>query len=198
MDDFGQAAAVADGQGVLAPDPIEAFLGHAECNDHVHVVAVVLVRGVFQRLKYTRAHSRVAVVHQVCHFQGATVFGGHQVEACVWGHALPFAKAVHDVAHLALLVLQAFARVDVWDVNDGLQRWVEHLGDGIHIRAGVEEVANVQRLEPLIAVELLIVGVSHRLELRLIGRAEHGLAVASEVGARHGHQVHLVACNERP
>ena len=44
-----QARSIADRQRVLAPDPIETFLRHAQGNDDVHVIAVVLLPGVLQR-----------------------------------------------------------------------------------------------------------------------------------------------------
>ena len=48
LDDLGETGAVADGQRVLAPDPIESLLGHPEGDNNVHVVAVVFLRRVFQ------------------------------------------------------------------------------------------------------------------------------------------------------
>ncbi|MNL11446.1 hypothetical protein D3C87_1322830 [compost metagenome] len=60
---FGQARTVADGQRMLAPDPIKAFLCHTQCDDHIHVVAVVLLRGVFQCAEHLGAPGWVAVIH---------------------------------------------------------------------------------------------------------------------------------------
>ncbi len=48
LDDFCQAGAVADRQGMFAPDPFEAFLCHAEGNNDIDVIAVVFVGGVFE------------------------------------------------------------------------------------------------------------------------------------------------------
>jgi len=42
LDDFGEAVPVSDGEGVLAPDPVEAFLRHAKRDDDVHAVAVLV------------------------------------------------------------------------------------------------------------------------------------------------------------
>jgi len=36
--------AIADRQRMFAPDPVKAFLGHAERDDDVHVVAVEFLR----------------------------------------------------------------------------------------------------------------------------------------------------------
>ena len=49
LHDLGQARSIADRQRVLAPNPVEALLRHAERDDDVHVVAVVLLRRVLQR-----------------------------------------------------------------------------------------------------------------------------------------------------
>ncbi|MNY58178.1 hypothetical protein D3C86_1944850 [compost metagenome] len=66
-------------------------------------------------------------------------------------------------------------------MDDGFQRWVQHLGNGIHILTGVEKVADVQRLEPAVAVELFVVGVSHRLKPGFFRRGQHGFAVTTEI-----------------
>ncbi|MNZ82537.1 hypothetical protein D3C78_1012360 [compost metagenome] len=110
---------------------------------------------------------------------------------------LPIAQRTHDLVDLAFLVLEALAGIYVWNVDDGFQRRIQHLGDRIYVPPGVEEVANIQRLEPAVAVQLLVVGVRHGLELVLFRRGQHGLAVPTEVGAGHGNQVHLVAVDER-
>ena len=196
LHDLGQAAAVANGQRVFAPDPVKALLGHAQGNDDVHMVAVVLLRRVFQRRQDARAPGSVAVVHQVGHLQGAAVRRQYQMKTGGGVDAFPLAQAVHDLIDLQLLVFEAFAGVDVGDVDDGFERRVQHLGHRIHILAGVEKVANVQRLEPLVAVELLVVGVTHGLEPGLVCRTEHRLAVAPEIRARHGHHMHLVPRHE--
>src|SRR3546814_18735046 len=47
LDDLGQAGAIADGQRMFAPNPVEALLRHAQGNDEFHIVAVVLLRRVF-------------------------------------------------------------------------------------------------------------------------------------------------------
>src|SRR5262249_2616797 len=49
LHDLGQARSITDGQRVLAPDPVEAFLRHTEGDDDVHMVANVLLRRVLQR-----------------------------------------------------------------------------------------------------------------------------------------------------
>ncbi|MNE73454.1 hypothetical protein D3C80_1694660 [compost metagenome] len=82
-------------------------------------------------------------------------------------------------------------------MDDGFQRRIQHLGDRIYVPPGVEEVANVQRLEPAVAIELFVVGVRHRLKLGFFRRGQHGLAVTTEVGTGHCNQVHFVAVYKR-
>ena len=52
LDDLGEARSIADSQRVLAPNPVKAFLGHAERDDDVDIVAIVALRRVFQRANH--------------------------------------------------------------------------------------------------------------------------------------------------
>ena len=49
LHDLRQAGAITHRQGVFAPDPIEPFFRHTQGDDDVDMIAVVLLRGVFQR-----------------------------------------------------------------------------------------------------------------------------------------------------
>jgi hypothetical protein len=53
-------------------------------------------------------------------------------------------------------------------VDDGLLGRVEDIEDVIDVRPAVEEVADVELLEVLVAVELFVVGVGDGIELRLV------------------------------
>ena len=161
------------------------------------MVAVILLRRVFQRGQHLGTLGQIGVVHQVGHLQHATILGEYLMEACRRVDAFPFAQRMHDLVDFALLVFQAFAGIDVGYVDDGFQCRVQYLGDSLHITSCVEEVADVQRLKPVVAVELLVVGISDRLEFGLIRRPQHCLAVAPEIRTGHGHHMNLVACNER-
>ena len=110
--------------------------------------------------------------------------------------ALPGAERLHDLLDFLVLVLQALARVDVGDVHDGLERRVEHAGDRVQVPAAVEEVTDLQRLQPGVAVQLLVIGVGDRLEAVLVLRRQHGHGVATEVGAGHGDDVRLAGGDE--
>jgi Ti-type conjugative transfer relaxase TraA len=81
-------------------------------------------------------------------------------------------------------------------MDDGLLGWVEHRLNRIEVAARVEEIADVERLEMLIAVQLLIVGVGDGLELRLVFGGEDRNRVTTEIAARHGDDVRLVAADE--
>ncbi len=202
LHDLGQAGAIADGERVFAPDPVEAFLRHAQRDDDVHIIPVVLLRRVFERGGHAVALAGI-VIDQI---------GDPQHAACVyttWGpldkleagrrvDALPLAQRLDDVLDLAHLVLRALARIDIGDVDDGLLCRVEHLEDVIDIRPAVKEVADVELLQVLVAVELLVVGVGDGIELGLILRREHGFGVAPEVGAGHGDDVRLAPREELP
>ena len=60
-------------------------------------------------------------------------------------------------------------------------------------RPGVEEIADIERLQVLIAIELLVIGIGDGLEARLILRRQHGFRIATEIGAGHRDDMHLVA-----
>ncbi|MNT66970.1 hypothetical protein D3C72_2050740 [compost metagenome] len=94
---------------------------------------------------------------------------------------MPVPQRAHDFIDLALLVLEALAGIHIGNMDDGFQCRVQHLGDGINVAACIEEVADVQRLEPAVAVELLVVGVSHRLKPGFFRRGQHGFAVTTEI-----------------
>src|SRR3546814_3348382 len=49
LHDLGQAGPIADRQRMFAPNPVKAFLRHAERDDDVNMIAIVLLRGVFER-----------------------------------------------------------------------------------------------------------------------------------------------------
>ena len=83
-------------------------------------------------------------------------------------------------------------------MDDGFQGRVEHFFDCFHISACIKEIADVQRFEPVIAVELFVVGVSDSLEFCFVCRGQHRFTIATEVRASHGNHMHLVACNECP
>ena len=85
------------------------------------MVAVVLLRGVFQRGGNLVALGRL-VIHQIGDAQHASLGRLDQLEAGDRVRALPIAQRIDDVLDLAMLVLGAFARVHVRDVQDRLLR----------------------------------------------------------------------------
>ena len=159
------------------------------------MVAVVLLRRVFQRGGNAVALGRV-VIDQIGDPQDAAVGRLDELEAGRGVGALPLAQLLDDVLDLPDLVLRALARIDVRDVDDRLLGRVEHLQDVVDVGARVEEIADVELLQVLVAVELLVVGVGDGVELRLVLRGQHGLGVAAEVGAGHRDDVRLVAGDE--
>ncbi|MNN08175.1 hypothetical protein D3C81_1210250 [compost metagenome] len=163
LHNLSKAGAVSHGQRVFAPDPVEAFFGHAQRNDDVDVIAVVLLCWVFQGCRDFVALGRV-VIHQISNTQHAPLDGLHQLEACHRVDALPLTQFLDDVLHLPDLVLGAFSGVHVRDVDDGFLGGVEHLEDVVGVGARVEVVTDVQFLQVLVAVELLVVGVRYGIE----------------------------------
>ena len=111
---------------------------------------------------------------------------------------MPFTQRLDDVLHFPHLVLRALARIDIRDVDDGLLVGIEDVEDVIDVRPAVEEVADVELLEVLVAVELLVVGVGDGIELRFVLRGQYGLGVATEIGAGHRDDVRLAPREELP
>src|SRR5690625_913631 len=146
---FGEAAAVPDGEGMLAPDPVETFLGHTQGDDDVHEIPVVLLRRVFKRGAHpvTLTHF---IINKVSDAQELTRRGPDELEARNWVDALPFAEFFDDVFHFPDLVFGAFVALHAGDVDDGFLVGVEHVEDLIKVGAGVEVVPDVEVLEVLV------------------------------------------------
>ena len=177
----------ADGQAFLAPLPVESFLGSAQGDDDVDVVAALHALQV--------ALHQVAglgmVFHEVGHFQEPSVPGSHIVDAAVVVvAALHRAYHLDDFIHLGIFAQSGMGTgVDAGDVDDGLLRGVEYLGDVVEVTAVVEVVAQHEVLEIAVAVELLVVVVGDGMEARLVFGSQYGDAVATEVAAGHCHDV---------
>ena len=108
LHDLREAGAIADRQRVLAPNPVKALLGHPQRDDDVHMVAIVLLRGIAQRGGDALALHGI-VIHQIGNFQNPPVRRLHQLEARRRVGALPFAEFLNDVLRLLDLVLRALA-----------------------------------------------------------------------------------------
>ena len=121
----------------------------------------------------------------------------HQLKPGHLVDALPLAQGVDDVLDLLVLVLGALSGVHRGNVQDGLFRRVQHLQDVVGITAGIKEITNVQPLQPLIAVELFVIGIGHGIELALVIGRQHGLGVTPEIAAGHGDNMHPVTRDHR-
>ena len=81
-------------------------------------------------------------------------------------------------------------------MDDRLLVRVQHLANRVEIAPSVKVVADAKRLEVAVAVQLLIVGVGDALKTVFILRAHDCDLVASEIAARHGNEVNLVAVQQ--
>ena len=177
---------------MFAPDPVKAFLCHAQRDDDVDVVTIVFLRRVLQRRGHAVPLGRI-VIDQIGDTQNPPVGSLDQLETRGGISPLPGAQRLDDVLHLLDLVLRALARIDVGDVDDRLLRRVQHLQNVVGVGVRIEEIADVELLQILIAVELLIVGVGDALELAFVLRRQHRLGVAPEIGPGHRDDMHAVA-----
>ena len=180
---------------MLAPDPVEAFLRHTQRNDDVDEVAIRSSIGRFQGCGDAVALGGI-VVDEVGHLNHVPGSRLDQVEPCLGIDALPITEVVHDVLGLAMLVFQALARIDRWDVDDGLHRRIEQRRNLLGVRPGVKAVADIERLQILVAIELLVVGVGDGLELGFVFRRKHWDRITPEIAARHRHDMRLVASDQ--
>lgn len=94
---------------------------------------------------------------------------------------MPLAQCANDVIDLPDLVLRAFARIDVRNVDDRFFRWIEDVQDVVNVRAGIEEVADVELLQVFVAVELFIVGVGNSVELCFVVRCQDSFSITPEI-----------------
>ena len=180
---------------MFAPDPVEALFRHAQGDDDIDVVAVVLVGGVFEGGGNLIALVGV-VIHQVGNFEHPTVRGADQLEPGGGVGALPFPQGFDDVLDFFDFVFGALAGVDVRDVQDGFLFGVEHLHDLVGVALGVEVVADVELLEVLVAVELFVVGVGDGFKTLFVVGVQHRFGIAAKVGSGHGDDVGFVLGHE--
>ena len=90
LHDLGQARSVTDGQRVIAPDPVKAFLRHSKGDDDVHMVPVVLLPGIPECGGDPVPPSGV-VVDEVGYPEHAPAGGLHQLKAGLGIRPLPLA-----------------------------------------------------------------------------------------------------------
>ena len=95
-----------DGQRVIAPDPVKAFLRHSKGDDDVHMVPVVLLPGIPECGGDPVPPSGV-VVDEVGDPEHAPAGGLHQLKAGLGIRPLPLAQLLDDVLDLPDLVLRA-------------------------------------------------------------------------------------------
>ena len=68
--------------------------------------------------------------------------------------------------------------------------------DRIEITTGVKIIADIERFQMLITVELLVICVGDCIELGFVLRREHGHGIATEIATGHCNHVNLVAPDE--
>src|SRR5690625_2443435 len=81
-------------------------------------------------------------------------------------------------------------------MDDGFLGWIKYLENIVSVGAGIEVVTDIQILKVFVAVELLVIGISHRIEARLVLRGKHRFRITPKVRTRHGHDMHLVTANQ--
>ena len=95
--------------------------------------------------------------------------------------SLPFAQFLDDVLNFPHLVFRALTRIHIWNVDNCLLGRIKDIEDVVNLRAGIEEIPNIELLEILVAVELFVICVGHRLKLCFVLRGKHGLRISPKV-----------------
>ena len=189
---------------MFAPHPVKTLLGHAKRDDNVHLGAVRLIVALavwaFDLAGKSSLHPLAlrAIMNEIGHFQHAAICRLDQIEAGAVLHADVLADQIENTAHLIVLLAKGFRRTAMGNVDDRLQRRVQHIRQAVDVLAAIETVIDAERLQILIAFKLLIIGIGDRLEARLVFRPQHRHGIAAEVGAGHGHHMALAARNNLP
>ena len=97
---------------------------------------------------------------------------------------------------LLVLVLGAFTGIYIRDMQDGFLVRVKYIQYAVGIRAGIEEIADIQCFQVLIAVELLIIGVSDGIKARLVCGQQDWHRIAAKIAAGHGDHMHPIPRDE--
>ena len=181
-----QRATHANSQTHLAPLPVEAFLCSSKSDNDVHIVAA------FHLLQIVLHHVALflLILHEVGHFQHSPVICPDIVNACI------VVLILYDTYHLQdfcrfLILAQASScpLIHAGYVDDGLFPRVKHFAYMVQVRAMIEVVAQHEILQILIAIQLLVIVIGDGTESGFILCPEHRDAVATEVTARHGHDM---------
>ena len=160
-----QRTAHAHRQAHLAPLPVEALLGGAQCDDDVHIVLVL------HPLQVALHHIALLhiILHQVGHLQQPSVLSADVIDARVIVLILQRAYLLHNLICLGILAhASRGAGIHAGYMDDGLLRCVQHLLDVLQIRAVIEVVAQHEVLQILIAIQLLIVVIGDGIETGFI------------------------------
>ena len=111
-------------------------------------------------------------------------------------NALPFAQLVNNVLDLLDFVRRTFAGVDIGNMDYRFFLGVQHLHDVVGVSTAVKIIADVQRLEVLVAAQLLVIRVGDRVEFLFVFGQQHRYGITAKVGTRHRHDVRFIALDD--
>ena len=130
------------------------------------------------------------ILYEVGHFQHSPVRSPDVVDAGVIVLMIQRAYHFHNLGCLLIFAQSCGSPlVDAGNVDDGLLPRIQYLTDMVQIRTMIEVVAQHQILQIPVAVQLLVVVIGNGEEPRFILSPQHRDAVASEVRARHRHDM---------
>ena len=108
---------------MLTPDPVEALLRHAQRNDDVNIFAILVLFGVSQ----CRDHAITFhwfVIDKIGNLQEHPNLRFYQLKTGLWISPLPFTEFPEDMFHFLNFVFRAFARSDMWNMQNGFLGWI--------------------------------------------------------------------------
>ena len=184
LNDFGKRRAVADGQNMLAPRPVEAFLRHAERNNDVHLRGIFDVSEIFEDI-----HALCIVRHEIGNKDLLPLASSDRIDPRirVLGHY--GADGVENAVDLIKLHPGRFHRIDVGNMNNRLLIRIQDFLERIKVAPLIEVVSDAERLQVLVAVQLFVIGIRDLRELGLIFGLHDGHRISAEIRARHRHDM---------
>ena len=137
LHNFRQRRTVADGQHMFAPRPVKTFLGHAERNDDVHLVAFPDFTQVPEDI-----HTHGVIGYEVGNTQGFPLACFHRHDACPGVLRHHASDGIQNGIHLMELLPCGFHGVDVGDVEDGFLVEIKHFLQGVEIASLIKVIAD--------------------------------------------------------
>ena len=122
---------------MFAPRPVKAFLGHAERNNDVHLVAFPDFAQVLENIQ-----THGVIGYEVGNTQGFPLACFHRHDACPGILRHHATDGIQNGIHLMELLSCGFHGVDVGDMEDGFLVEIKHFLQGVEIASLIKVIAD--------------------------------------------------------